>query len=131
MQKTLKQLENRQKFAIQEARFFMQAFESLQKIEPMKDYDDLESQQEYWNEIISQKINLKMLLQQTLDTELVQTALSLHNNAPVKMQITQMLDRVQQQIAHVREKQMRDKPLSKEEGATQTENSISVSAEDR
>lgn len=109
LQKTLKQLENRQKFALQEARFFMQAFESLEKVEPMKDYDDLETQQEYWNEVISQKINLKMLLQQPLDTELVQTALSLHDNASVKVQITQLLDRQQQQMAYIREKQMQDK----------------------
>jgi hypothetical protein len=109
LQKTLKQLENRHKFALQEARFFMQAFESLEKIEPMKDYDDLEAQQEYWNEVIGQKINLKMLLQQPLDTELVQTALSLHENAPVKAQITQLLDRQQQQMAYIREKQKQER----------------------
>lgn len=109
LQKTLKQLENRHKFALQEARFFMQAFESLEKIEPMKDYDDLEAQQEYWNEVISQKINLKMLLQQSLDTELVQTALSLHDTASVKTQITQLLDGQQQRMAYIREKQKQDK----------------------
>lgn len=109
LQKTLKQLENRHKFALQEARFFMQAFESLEKVEPMKDFDDLEAQQEYWNEVIAQKINLKMLLQQPLDTELVQTALSLHGNAPIKVQITQLLDRQQQQIAYIREKQKQEK----------------------
>ena len=115
MQKTLKQIENRHKFALQEARFFMQAFESLEKIEPLKDYDDLEAQQEYWNEVIGQKINLKMLLQQPLDTELVQTALALHDNAPVKIQITQMLDKIQYQLASMRQRQ--EATRAKEENA--------------
>ena len=114
LRKTLMQLEKRHKFAMQEARFFVQAFESLEKIEPLKDYDDLDAQQEYWNEVISQKINLKMLLQQPLDSELVQTALALHDNAPIKTQITQMLDRINNQLTNMREKQ---RMIVKEENA--------------
>lgn len=138
LQKTLKQLENRHKFALQEARFFMQAFESLEKIEPMKDFDDLDAQQEYWNEVITQKINLKMLLQQPLDTELVQTALALHENAPIKVQITQLLDRQQQQMAYIREKQKQERLAlrGKEENEEaielrQTRQAVGVPAEGR
>jgi hypothetical protein len=105
LQNTLVQLDKRHKFAMQEARFFVQAFESLEKIEPMKDRDDLDAQQEYWNEVIEQKINLKMLLKQPLDTELVQTALALHDNAPIKVQITQMLDRIELQLMSMKERQ--------------------------
>ena len=94
--KSIEKLELDVKYATQEARFFLQAFEGLLKIEELKDYDDLEAQKEYWNESITQQINLKMLLQQPLDIELAKTALALHDDAPVKNQLIKLLNCVKE-----------------------------------
>ena len=104
---SLKQLEENLKFAWDEARFFVQMFEAINKIEPLKDYDDIDAQKEYWNERIAQQINLKMLLQQPLDIELVQTALALHDNAPIRLQMQNTLQHIQGQM-----KQLKDQYLT-------------------
>jgi hypothetical protein len=98
LEKHLRKLEKQLQFAWQEARFFLQAFEGLRKIEPLKDYDDLEAQKDYWNERVGQYINLKMLLQQPLDIDIVQTALALHDDAPIKSQMAKTLRHIEDQM---------------------------------
>jgi hypothetical protein len=120
LKKMLKQLEKKLQFAWQEARFFLQAFNGLNKIEPLKDYDDLESQKEYWNERVAQHINLKMLLQQPLDTEIVQTALALHDDAPIKIQTIQTLKHIEGQMNKLKEKYVAQ--IKEKDAITQTNN---------
>jgi hypothetical protein len=93
---TINQLEKKKQFAIQEAKFFLQTFQTINEVEPMKDFDDPEAQKEYWNEKISQQINLKLLLHQPLDTELVKTALALPDDLSIKKQITHTLNHIAQ-----------------------------------
>lgn len=81
LEKTLTKLQEDLEFCLQEAKFFMQMLDVLMREEELKDYDDYDAQKQYWNEKIAQQINLKMLLQQPLDTELVKTALSLNEDA--------------------------------------------------
>lgn len=88
---SLKNLDKKQKETEEEAAFFLKSFESLQKVEPLKPYDDLQEQTKYWNEKITQLINLKVLLHQPLDAELVQTALSLSDDCRIKKEIGKML----------------------------------------
>jgi hypothetical protein len=120
LQKILKQLEKKLQFAWQEARFFLQAFDSLQKIEPLKDYDDLESQKEYWNERVSQHINLKSLLQQPLDTEIVQTALALPSDSPIKIQTVNTLNHIEGQMNRLKDRYIAQLAEKKEEHAVTT-----------
>jgi len=120
LQRVLKQLEKKLQFAWQEARFFLQAFESLSKIEPLKDYDDLESQKEYWNERVTQHINLKMLLQQPLDTEIVQTALALPADSPIKAQTVKTLRHIEGQMNLLKERYVAQLNDNKEEHAVTT-----------
>lgn len=87
----LEKLEKTLKFVTQEARFFLQAFEALQEIEPLKDYDDLEAQQEFWEAKISEEINLRVLTKQALPSDLLKTALSLHDNSKIKEQIINLI----------------------------------------
>lgn len=89
---TIKELEDTIKFSKQEALFFLKTFQSIEINEPLKDYDDLESQEEYWNEKIAQKIHLKLLMNQGIDTELAETALSLHENALIRQQMEKILN---------------------------------------
>lgn len=92
---SLTDLQERLNNSEQEATFFLQAFESLEKIEPYKGFDDLESQKEFWNEHLTHELNMRTLLRHPLDVETVNTVLALHNEAPIKQQVVQLLDNLQ------------------------------------
>lgn len=95
---SIKKLEENKTFALQEARFFVQAFEALNNIEPLKDYDDFESQQEYHSAHLAQQINLKMLLKEPLNTELVKTALAMPEESSLRQQIEGVVKQLTLQI---------------------------------
>jgi hypothetical protein len=82
----LEQIEERKKSLEEESRFFLETFKNLQNIEPLKNFDDLDAQKEYWSEKLSQKLNLKMLTNNHLDTELIETIVSLPDEMPIKKQ---------------------------------------------
>ena len=81
---SLNQLIERKKWLEEECRFFIETFKNLQKIEPLKHFDDLESQKQYWGEKLAQKLNLKMLTHNQMDTELIETIVSLPDDMPLK-----------------------------------------------
>jgi hypothetical protein len=68
------------------------AFKNLQEVEPLLDYDNLKAQKQYWGEKLLQKINLKMLMQSHVDTELIETVLALPDDIPIKEQTLKNLD---------------------------------------
>ena len=78
------QLVERKKWLEEESRFFLDTFKALLQIEPLKHFDDLESQKQYWGERLSQKLNLKMLTHNQLDTEMVETILALPEDMPIR-----------------------------------------------
>lgn len=94
---TLKTLEKKQKNATEEAEFLLGAFESLEKIEQLKPYDDYDSQMEYWNAKFLNELNLELLLRKPIDTELVKSILALDNKAEVKTVTLQMLKSIEEQ----------------------------------
>lgn len=81
------------KYKTQEVRFFVQAFEKLNEVEELKDYDDFDAQQEYWETKISEEINLKILMHQPLNTELIRMALSLPDESNVKNQMLHVIEK--------------------------------------
>lgn len=91
------------KYAHQETRFYIQAYEELEKIEPLKDYDDEETQKAYWNEKLSQEISLKILLQQPIDIEVAKTALALHDDAPIKVKVIKLLNDTHARLGKIKE----------------------------
>lgn len=84
-------LEKQLDFVTQEARFFVQAFEALEKVEPLKDFDDYEAQKELWEAKVSEEINLRLLFHQPLSPDTLKTALSLHDNSRVKQEVVKMI----------------------------------------
>lgn len=80
------ELVNRRKYIEEEARFFVESFKNFEKLEPLKNFDDLESQKEYWSERLSQKMNLKMLTHNNIDTELIETIIALPDDVTIKKQ---------------------------------------------
>lgn len=104
LMRNINKMESTLQFVVQEARFFLQAFESLQEVEPLKDFDDFEAQKEFWEAKITEEINLKILTRQPLGVDLIQTALSLHNDSEVKDQVINMLENSKNKMQLMQEK---------------------------
>lgn len=81
--------------AKQEAAFFLDNFSELEKIQPLKQYDSVEVQEEYWNERLADEVKLKLLLGRPLDTELVKTVLSMRDSAPIKGEMINIFSQIQ------------------------------------
>lgn len=88
----LNDLKSKKRYIEEEATFFVQAFESLEKIENIKPFDDLDAQTEYWDKKLKQELNLKMILRQPFDTELTKTILALDDKMPVKQMMCNVLE---------------------------------------
>jgi hypothetical protein len=112
----LLQLAERKKWLEEEARFFLETFKNLQKLEPLRPYDDLNSQKQYWGERLANKLNLKMLTHNQLDTELVETIVALPDDIPVKQQALNTL-----QVRHASMLQMMNDTMKKLEGKKKKE----------
>lgn len=98
-----KNLEEKKKYLLEETEFFLESFKNLEKVEKLKSFDDLEAQKQYWGTKLLEKINLKMLLQNPLDTELAETILALPDDIPVKQQMIKRLNTVQEQLAEIKQ----------------------------
>lgn len=93
LKESLVSLRTKRKESEEEAIFFIGAFESLVKVEPLKPFDDLESQTQFWNEKFAQLANLKVLLGQPWDTELIQSIMSLSDDCGIKAEVSNMLEK--------------------------------------
>lgn len=111
----LKQLQERQKFIEEEGRFFLESYKNLLELEPLKHFDDLESQKEYWGRKLADQMQLKMLLQSPLDTELVKTVLALPDDMPVKQDMVRRLDAVQSELKKLKDEYKKKMLESKKE----------------
>ena len=87
-------MKNKQKNVIEEAAFFLNMFNGIEKSANTKmvPYDDFKAQTEYWCEKLSQEMNLKMLLHQPLDVEVVKTILALDSNTSVKNDLIKLIN---------------------------------------
>lgn len=87
------------KYILEELQYLTSAFEKLTEIAGgVKPLDDPEVQRNYWNEKLTEEINLCLLLKRPLSTEMIHNVLSLDDEMPVKKQVLQILNQVQQQM---------------------------------
>jgi hypothetical protein len=113
----LQKLKEKQAYLEQETRFFLDCYKELNKIEPVKDFDDLEAQTQYWNERLGQEVTLRTLLQLPLDAELAKTILSLADEVPIKTKLVNSLKHVSQRLAETQSKYLesqKEKNVQKE-----------------
>ena len=96
--KNIESLKNKKKDTEEECEFFVETFKNIEKIEPLKNFDDLDSQKDYWGTKLLEKINLRILLQKNVDTELIETALALPDDTPIKQQVINKLNYLQNNI---------------------------------
>lgn len=99
----LNELAEKKKWMEEESQFFLETFKNLEQLEKLKPFDDLDSQKQYWGTKLAEKINLKMLLQNPLDMELIETILALPDDVPVKKQMVNRLNVIQTQLLEVKE----------------------------
>lgn len=92
---SLKKLNKKLKETEEETAFFLNAFKQLEKIEPLKRYDDPESNQDFWNENFGQELQLRLLLQKPIELELVKSILALNKESPVRKEVVNMLEQIQ------------------------------------
>lgn len=90
--KNIQKLQEKRKSLEEESRFFVETFKVLIQEESLKPFDDFDAQCEYWGERLQSKMNLKMLTQGTLDTDLIETILALPDRIPVKEQTLKSLE---------------------------------------
>jgi len=105
VEKHLNTLRNRLKEVEEEATFFVKSFHVLETVESLKPFDDLQSQEAYWNEKFAEELNLRALLGQPPSFELVKSILSLNNEAPIKKQIVNTLEKKQELLLDLAKKE--------------------------
>jgi len=98
LEQNIKEIAERKKSISEECRFFLETYKNLLKMEPLKHFDDLEAQKQYWHERLTQKVNLKMLTQNSIDTELIETIVALPDDVKIKQQTLQTLNMKQNEI---------------------------------
>ena len=98
LRESLTELQEREKWIEEESRFFVETFKNLSKIEPLRHFDDYDCQKQYWNEKLSQKVNLKMLTHNSIDSELIETIVALPDEVQIKQQTLQTLTFKQNQL---------------------------------
>jgi len=94
---TLEDLLKTQRETEEEANFFLQAFKKLQEIEPLKPFDDLQTNLELWNEKYSDEIHLRLLTGRPLDLNLVKCILNLDKETPIRKELVSMLEQIEKQ----------------------------------
>lgn len=98
IKENIAKLEQTKKYIEEESDFFYQTYKNIEQLEPLKNYDDFEAQKEYWGTKLLEKINLKILIQNNIDIELIETALSLPDDVPIKKQVLNKLNDIQSNI---------------------------------
>lgn len=87
------------KCVLEETAFLVCAYDAIvAQIGEMKPLDDEEAQREMWNEKLLEELNLRVILQRPIDSELVRTIMCLPEELPVKQTMIQLLESRQQQM---------------------------------
>lgn len=101
--KNIQRLEEKKVSLEEEARFFLEMFRIWSEVEPLKSFDDFDSQCQYWGEKLQNKLNLKLIMNSGIDTELIETVLALPDQVPIKQQTLKSLDMKHEQVMRLAE----------------------------
>jgi len=108
--KNTEKLKKKIKYILEELQYLTSAYDTLVEVAGgVKDLDDPDVQRNYWNEKLTEELNLTFLLKRPVSTELVHTILALDDDMPIKNQMMQILQRVQAQMVTERDRQLAEK----------------------
>lgn len=102
----LKKLNSKLISITEELDYFVRTFIEIEKIEKIKKYDDINSQNEYWSAKLGNDLNLRFLLNLPTDIELCKTILALPDSSVVKKQLTNALDQIQNNVLNNQSKEI-------------------------
>jgi hypothetical protein len=97
VEKSINALKDKLEWISQELNFYLQAYNSLEKLEPLRDYDDLESQKEYWNLRLKEKLSLKMI-SGSLGADLIESIMALPDDMEIKKEFLKLNEQKVQAI---------------------------------
>lgn len=101
IQNTISNLQEKLVYINEETEYLLNAFEAISKNNPFEAYDSPKVQKDYWNEFIAEELNLRAMLRQAPDLELIKTALSLDNDMPVKKKLIESFQSLQKENARI------------------------------
>jgi hypothetical protein len=106
----IEKLKKKVKYILEELQYLTSAYDALVEVAGgVKKLDDPEVQRNYWNEKLTEELNLTFLLKKPVSSELVHTILALDDDMPIKKQMVQILHQVQTQMIAERDKQKAEK----------------------
>lgn len=82
--KNISSLNSKKKNIEEECEFFIKTFQNINKKEPLKHFDDLPSQKEYWDTKLLEKVNLRLIANNNIDADLLETILALPDDTQIK-----------------------------------------------
>jgi hypothetical protein len=97
LESELRKLGKRLRETEEEAAFFFQAYRDLEKAEPLKPFDDFDTNIQYWNERYTEELKLRLLLQKPIDLELAKSILALDKSAPIRVEFINILEQLEEQ----------------------------------
>lgn len=89
-EKRIGKLRNRLQSIEQETLFLIEVFEALQKKEPLKEWDEMSVQLEYWNKNLTNEFHTRLILTNSMDNELIRTIMALPDETPIKKELISM-----------------------------------------
>lgn len=99
LEKSMGKARQTMKYTLQEVNYLIAGYERLlQEVGKVKPIDDEQAQAELWNEKLLEQFNLRILLKNPIDSELVKTIMALDDNTPVKKHVAAILQRAQQRM---------------------------------
>jgi hypothetical protein len=97
----IKDLEDKIKGWIIEINFLRECYEKISSEESLKPWNDYGVQLEYWNAKLTKDIKSKLLLKNSVDIMTLETALALPDNAPIKQQLEEMLEKKEKNVQQI------------------------------
>lgn len=94
------------KYILEEIQYLNIAYDKLiEFIGELKPLDDEVVQNDYWNQKLTEEVNLSFMLNKPISTELVRTILSLDDNMDVKKQVVAVLHNAQKKMLENKNKE--------------------------
>lgn len=98
IEKSINSISQKLAYVLEESSFYVETFKNINEKFPVADFDNEDAQTEYWNAKFKEELDLRMLLQQPLDLELIKSVLSLPDEAQSKKQMLGTLAGIQKQL---------------------------------
>lgn len=84
--------ENKINDVLEEIVIFINEYNSMNQVQKCKEFDDQNAQMEYWEQKLNKQLNTKLLLNEPIGTELVNTIMALPDKFEVKQGLNKLLD---------------------------------------